>query len=233
MKNKNGLRLSVMTIVGVLVSACSSSPTPNYYTLQSKVTPIVNSGVRVIEVLPVGLPDRLDRASIVVQDHQGKSKVLDNDRWTSTLSTQLRDGLSAGLQQKLGAVDRYNSGMTAGQMAYRIAADFSNFDVIDDSTHRMLSNSENHYINVMVTWIIKADVPVAMTASASPQTNLQNHSLSCRTSFTVPIQGESRKINNIVAASTQSLNRIIENIADSVVMMNAKKVVNIKGVTCT
>ncbi|MDU4394144.1 MAG: hypothetical protein E7I55_09160, partial [Acinetobacter ursingii] len=93
----------------------------------------------------------------------------------------------------------------------------------------------DHYMNVMVTWIIKADIPLAMETSATNQatTTLQNRSISCRTHFTVPIQGERRNINNIVAASTQSLNRIIENIADSVVMMNAKKVVSIDGVTCS
>ncbi|MCU4356830.1 PqiC family protein [Acinetobacter ursingii] len=235
MKNKNNFRLGVVILTGVFLSACSNSPTPNYYTLQAKATPITHSGVRVIEVMPVGLPDRLDRASIVVQDHQGRSKVLDNDRWTSTLSTQLRDGLSAGLQQKLGAVDRYNSGMSAGQVSYRIATDFSNFDVIEDSANHPLTSTHDHYMNVMVTWIIKADIPLAMESSATNQatTTLQNRSISCRTHFTVPVQGERRNINNIVAASTQSLNRIIENIADSVVMMNAKKVVSIDGVTCS
>jgi uncharacterized lipoprotein YmbA len=39
----------------IMLSACSSSTTPNYYTLVPKVTPIVSSNVRVIEVLPVGL----------------------------------------------------------------------------------------------------------------------------------------------------------------------------------
>ncbi|MEC8058446.1 MAG: hypothetical protein VX136_15320, partial [Pseudomonadota bacterium] len=140
-----------------------------------------------------------------------------------------------GLQQKLGAVDRYNSGMSAGQVSYRIATDFSNFDVIEDSTNHALTSAHDHYMNVMVTWIIKADIPLAMETSATNQatTTLQNRSISCRTHFTVPIQGERRNINNIVAASTQSLNRIIENIADSVVMMNAKKVVSIDGVTCS
>ncbi|MCU4412848.1 PqiC family protein [Acinetobacter sp. WU_MDCI_Axc73] len=233
MKNKNNFRLGGVILAGVFLSACSSSPTPNYYTLQAKGTPIINSGVRVIEVMPVGLPDRLDRASIVLQDHQGKSKVLDNDRWTSTLSTQLRDGLSAGLQQKLGAVDRYNSGMSTGQVSYRIATDFSNFDVIEDSANHQLTRVHDHYINVMVTWIIKPDIPLAMETSATTQTALQKRSISCRTRFTVPIEGERRNMNNIVAASTQSLNRIIGNIADSVVMMNAKKIVSIDGVTCS
>ncbi|MBK0063136.1 MULTISPECIES: membrane integrity-associated transporter subunit PqiC [unclassified Acinetobacter] len=232
MKNKNYFRLGLVATV-IFVSACSSSPTPNYYTLQAKVTPIQNSGVNVIEVLPVGLPDRLDRASIVLQDNQGKSKVLDNDRWTSTLSTQLRDGLSAGLQQKLGAVDRYNSGMTAGQVSYRIATDFSNFDVIDGLNRSAFTDSNDHYINVMVTWIVKPDISAVQNSAALAQRNLANRSLSCRTSFTVPIQGESRNIHNIVVASTQSLNRIIDNIASSVVMLNANKMVNVNGVTCS
>lgn len=93
--------------------------------------------------------------------------------------------------------------MSAGQVSYRIATDFSNFDVIEDSANHALTSTHDHYMNVMVTWIIKADVPLAMESSATNQatTTLQNRSISCRTHFTVPIQGERRNINNIVAAS--------------------------------
>ncbi|MFX7333333.1 ABC-type transport auxiliary lipoprotein family protein, partial [Acinetobacter baumannii] len=89
-------------------------------TLTPKVTPVSNSTVQVIEVLPVGIPDRLDRAPLVLQESNGKSTVLDNERWTSTLGTQLRDTLSAGLQQKLGAIDSYSSGLSGNnQPLYR------------------------------------------------------------------------------------------------------------------
>ncbi|WP_213694926.1 membrane integrity-associated transporter subunit PqiC, partial [Acinetobacter baumannii] len=91
---------SGVLLTAIAMTACSSSPTPNYYTLTPKVTPVSNSTVQVIEVLPVGIPDRLDRAPLVLQESNGKSTVLDNERWTSTLGTQLRDTLSAGLQQK-------------------------------------------------------------------------------------------------------------------------------------
>lgn len=238
MINKNCLNVpQLQGLSGMLMlfmlSACSSSPTPDYYTLQPKVVPLQDSGIHVIEVLPIGLPDRLDRSPLVIQDSRGRSKVLDNDRWTSTLSTQLRDGLSAGLQQKLGAVDRYNSGMTAGQVSYRIATDFSNFDAIDDSSFQTFANSEAHYIQVMLTWIIKRDLPILM---GNPPIHLSDASysqLSCRTSFTIPIQEDSKKIDHIVQASTQALNQVIENIAASVVMMHTKKIVHINGVTCS
>ncbi len=42
-------------LTAVAMTACSSSPTPNYYTISPKITPAVSSSIRVIEVLPVGL----------------------------------------------------------------------------------------------------------------------------------------------------------------------------------
>lgn len=58
-----GLLLAIVGLAG-----CSSSPTPNYYSLTPTVKPLVSSNVRVIEVLPVGLPDRLNRAPLVLQE---------------------------------------------------------------------------------------------------------------------------------------------------------------------
>lgn len=152
----------------IMLSACSSSTTPNYYTLVPKVTPIVSSNVRVIEVLPVGLPDRLNRAPLVIQNNNGQSKVLDNERWTSTLSAELRDGLSAGLQQKLGAVDRYSSGMTGGKVSYRIATDFSRFDIINNLT----SDKSNRAVEISVAWIIKREDPFKVLSEKPIQTRL-------------------------------------------------------------
>ncbi len=48
----------------------------------------------------MALPDRLNRIPLVLQQPSGESKVLDNDRRTSTFSSELRDSLSAGLQRK-------------------------------------------------------------------------------------------------------------------------------------
>ena len=51
-------------LTAIAMTACSSSPTPNYYTLTPKVTPVSNSTVQVIEVLPVGIPDRFRPCTI-------------------------------------------------------------------------------------------------------------------------------------------------------------------------
>ncbi|WP_335951252.1 PqiC family protein [Acinetobacter beijerinckii] len=214
----------------IMLSACSSSTTPNYYTLVPKVTPIVSSNVRVIEVLPVGLPDRLNRAPLVIQNNNGQSKVLDNERWTSTLSAELRDGLSAGLQQKLGAVDRYSSGMTGGKVSYRIATDFSRFDIINNLT----SDKSNRAVEISVAWIIKREDPFkVLSEKTNPNTTNTINQLSCRMSFTQPILNDLNKTQDVVNASSIGLSRVIDAVAASVNMVDEKRIMTMNGVTCS
>ncbi len=212
------------------LTACSSSTTPNYYTLAPKIVPLVNStNIRVIEVMPVGLPDRLDRAPLVLQEMSGKSNVLDNERWTSTLGAELRDGLSAGLQQKIGAVDRYNSGMMGGQISYRISADFSRFDIVEHASPQSLKGDVNRDVDVTVAWTIKVDDPNRPLT----QTKTPNSPLSCRMAFSTPVTKDGNKIQNVVGASRQSLSRVIEAVSASVIAVEAKKTVTVQNVVCS
>ena len=192
----------------LLLGACSMSSTPNYYTLASGGGAIPSNALRMIEVLPVGLPDRLDRMQIVLQDAAGKSQLLDQQRWTSTLSSELRDGLSAGLQQRLGAADRYRSGSTTTLPVYRIATDFSHFDVVKDQS--------GVNINVAVTWTINRTENISGT-TATVQAKRQ---LACRMSFnTLANSPAASEIDAMVSASRQSLDRISGAIAASVFML--------------
>ncbi|MFW1950503.1 PqiC family protein [Acinetobacter beijerinckii] len=225
--NKKVIVNTGLVLMAIMLSACSSSTTPNYYTLVPKVTPIVSSNVRVIEVLPVGLPDRLNRAPLVIQNNNGQSKVLDNERWTSTLSAELRDGLSAGLQQKLGAVDRYSSGMTGGKVSYRIATDFSRFDIINNLT----SDKYNRAVEISVAWIIKREDPFkVLSAKTNPNTINQ---LSCRMLFTQPILNDLNKTQDVVNASSIGLSLVIDAVAASVNMVDEKRIMTMNGVTCS
>ncbi len=198
----------------LFISACSSSPTPNYYTLTTMmVKPVPTNAVRIIEVLPVDLPDRLDRTQIVLQTANGQSKVLDLQRWTSTLSSELKDGLSAGLLQRLGAVDRYASGSPTTLPVYRIAANFSNFDALRGASKNVDS------INVAATWTvsrIEDSVNLAPNASSSSKP----HSIACRMMFSLPANTDStNEVDAVVAASRQSLDKVVTAIAASVVSL--------------
>ncbi|OTG83648.1 PqiC family protein [Acinetobacter sp. ANC 4648] len=223
--------ISRLTLLSMLIglTACSSSPTPNYYTLTPKITPLISAtNIRMIEVLPVGLPDRLNRIPMVLQEISGKSNVLDNERWTSILASELRDGLSAGLQQKLGAVDRYNSGVRGSGVSYRIATDFSHFDIVDQPSTNLLMGPIDRKIEVAVAWTIKPDNP----SRALTQMNTQNLQLSCRMTFTDIVATDGNKIQAIVDASRQSLNQVINAVAASVVAVESKTKVNRPDVVC-
>lgn len=195
-------------VVSLMLAACSTSSTPNYYTLISSSVAMPSSTLRVIEVLPVGLPDRLDRTQIVLQEASGQSQVLDLQRWTSTLSSELRDGLSAGLQQRLGAVDRYRSGSTTTLPVYRIATDFSHFDVVRD--HSGVN------INVAATWTINR----VENISGSTATVQAKSQVACRIAFnTLADTKHLSEVNALVGASRHSLDRVANAIATSVLVM--------------
>ncbi|MCU4639555.1 PqiC family protein [Acinetobacter courvalinii] len=207
----------------LLIAACSGSPTPNYYTLANKVTPLPSSRVKVIEVLPVGLPDRINRAPLVIQEINGRSNILDNERWTSTLGAELRDNLSAGLQQKLGAVDRYNSGMIGGKVSYRVATDFSHFDIVNTTS----ANIKN--VEVSVAWIIKRNDPNITI----DQNSTQNQQLACRMTFSQPVSASNNQIAPIVSTASTSLSRVIDAMAVSIAALDSKIPVSVAGAVCS
>lgn len=215
---------SGLFLTAVAMTACSSSPTPNYYTISPKITPAVSSSIRVIEVLPVGLPDRLDRAPLVLQDSNGKSTVLDNERWTSTMSTQLRDTLSAGLQQKLGAIDSYSSGLAGNnQPLYRVSTDFSHFDIVDKRD-----------INIAVSWVVKRQIPPTQLESSNPKviTNAGSQ-LNCRIAFKQPIDQKAKKMDAIVNASSEAMTQIINTVSSSIVALDSNKKSVISNGVCS
>ena len=199
-------------LFALIVSGCSSSPTPKFYSLstQTQTSSSSNQKVRMIEVLPVGLSDRLNRIPLVIQQENGQAKVLFDDRWTSTLSAELRDAVSARLQQTLGAVDRYNSGMTGGQAAYRIALDFSNFDFIEKS-------NQQRFMLMNATWTLRYDDPNRpLSTPKNAQTLPQRHQLSCRMSFYEEIPQKSRDLNTLVTVSQKAIDHLSISIASSV-----------------
>lgn len=224
-------------IAGAGLGACSSTPVPSYYTITPTVTALPANQVKLIELLPVAVPDRLDRAQIVIQDSNGKSTMLDNQRWSSALSAELHDGLASGLQQALGAVDRYNSGMAGNQVAYRIATDFSRFDVLKTPTvNKSILDKDVLSIHVVVSWIIKrldpATLPVSASAKNSPDPNRQ---LSCRMTFSTPVAVQGRAyIPDVVAASQLALNRVVDSMARTVVAVDqAAAVPVLPDVSCS
>jgi len=118
--------LILLALAAALLNGCAS-PEPRYYTLASGAASTTVPGAQPIwiEVSPVRVPERLNRAQLVVADGgtAGGLKMLDRSRWSSPLPDELRDALSQQLQANLGAVDTYQQGLSELEPVYRITTE--------------------------------------------------------------------------------------------------------------
>lgn len=132
MMMRQSMLVPLILVATVMIDGCAS-PEPRYYTLaagSSDTATTVPAGIRRtlaprwIEVMPVRVPERMNRAQLMVRDGSGGGiKLLDTSRWTSPLPDELRDALSQHLQSSLDAVDIYQHGLPATTPAIRVTAE--------------------------------------------------------------------------------------------------------------
>jgi uncharacterized lipoprotein YmbA len=117
-----------MIVIAMGISSCAS-PETHYYSLAQDSTSSQNDRVKQvpaqalwIEVAPVHVPERLNRQNIVLTNRDGTLKRLEHDKWSAPLPEEMRDLLSQELQQRLGAVDNYQLGVSGVAPVYSITA---------------------------------------------------------------------------------------------------------------
>ncbi|KVU61446.1 hypothetical protein WL28_00700 [Burkholderia ubonensis] len=118
------------TLGASILTGCAS-PEPRYYTLEQasagraaveQCAAAPPTGSRWIEVAPVAVPERLNRANLILNQRNGTFKLLEQDRWLAPLPDELRDALSQRLQSSLGAVDVYQRDPSGVKPQYRVTA---------------------------------------------------------------------------------------------------------------
>jgi uncharacterized lipoprotein YmbA len=118
-----------------MFSACASKPN-NYYTLSvpaEKPVILADTAPVFIELVAVAVPERLARPQIVISQTGGNSAevvMLEQHRWISSFENELRDGLTNGIVNSIGAIDVSKVGRQPTKPAWRIAVQLSQFDAI-------------------------------------------------------------------------------------------------------
>src|ERR1700732_3881590 len=96
------LKTMALTATALWLTACSSSPPVRFYSLATPEanaqtaapTPIPTRRTAIfIDVGPVGVPERLTRPQLVVQQGD-RMEILEQDRWTSSFNNELHDTLA-------------------------------------------------------------------------------------------------------------------------------------------
>ena len=123
-------------VVITLLSACSSPPV-RYHTLLAPASPVATLSPMAnttraapffIDVLPVGVPAQIDTSQLVIRQGDSGAVVLDNDRWLSPLSEEIRTALSADLTQRLNTQDVSGLVRSADTPVVRIHLQVRRFD---------------------------------------------------------------------------------------------------------
>jgi uncharacterized protein len=90
-----GLALPMATV------ACSASPNPVLYTIESRPGPTFAAGPKIVVLRDIGLASYLDRKEIVRSSEDYKLGVMSNDWWGESLGALLARVLIVELSQRL------------------------------------------------------------------------------------------------------------------------------------
>jgi len=150
----------VLLAAAALAGGCAADNPDRYYTLASPAEPSAVAPVAgpplFIEVAPVAVPERLAKPQMLVRRKPQSAEVelLEQSRWTSSFEKELRDALSAGISERLGAIDASKAARQAGDLpSWRITMQLTQFDAVQDDR-----------IDAAMNWSLRrTDAPRAVT----------------------------------------------------------------------
>lgn len=127
--------------VGVLTLAGCASPPAQHYTLSrtdrpslqatSMALPPAATSVGPYTLSEISVPAQVDNISLVVRQGDGRLMVLNEDRWSGSLASQLLTAVSQSLTQKLGMPPIQKLvAEAASSSVTRIQLDVQRFDLI-------------------------------------------------------------------------------------------------------
>lgn len=120
----------LIALLGLVALGCSRpSPTVTFHTLTPLAKPAPAARPLALEIMPVQLPELLQRSQIVVLEDQGVHRLASTHRWGNTLEKDLQRVLIENLSALLGSssVVAYPQGGASGA-TYRLALDVSQCD---------------------------------------------------------------------------------------------------------
>jgi len=184
-------------LIAIALSGCGSSPPVHYHALNSSAPPQATGSARMlVEILPVAVPERLNREEMVLSSASGQIDVRDGDHWAAPLSDEVRQLLSDALWERLQASDTYRAPVApsaSGLAQYRLALRIERFEALP-----------GHAALVQGSWTVR-HLP-------------QGQSATCRASISAPLPVATPDAAAVALSDgTGQLSRLV---ADSIERLN-------------
>lgn len=156
-----------LLVLLALLCGCASSPPVHYHALINTAAPQPGGSARArVEILPIAVPERVNRTEMVLTDAHGALDVRDSDHWAAPLPDEIRQWIADALWRRLRAIDSYQAPVVASNSdtlpQYRLALRIDRFDATPGGN-----------ASVEASWTLR---PLPQGPSAS-----------CRASFTVAL----------------------------------------------
>lgn len=125
-------RLALPAALMLALSACGASTPLRYHALSTAAGAQPAGGAALlVEVLPVAVPERVNREEVVLVTAQGGLEVRSGDRWAAPLADEMRQLVDDALWRRLRAADVYAAPpapATGGLPQYRLALRLERLD---------------------------------------------------------------------------------------------------------
>ncbi|MCX5540470.1 PqiC family protein [Paraburkholderia sp. CNPSo 3076] len=121
-----------VSIIGLSVLTACASPATRFYTLGTDAQPTMASSKAGsssrIDIRPVQVPPSVARSQLVVQVNATQVKVLEDDRWASSLPDEIRYALIAGVSQEADGPGAKAVMRNEDDPVYQVAVDVQRFE---------------------------------------------------------------------------------------------------------
>lgn len=129
------IRISLLALtLAAALSGCGTSPAPHYHALGVAAPAQATGGAKLlVEILPVAVPERLNREEMVLTGESGQLDVRDGDHWAAPLADEIRQILADTLWRRLWAADVYQAPVVpvaGGPSQYRLALRIERFEAV-------------------------------------------------------------------------------------------------------
>ena len=129
----HSMRVVAVAVWIVMLYACVSSPTVQFYTLSAEAKPDqVSGGTHAgIVIGPVGLPDVIDRPQVVIRTGANQVSLTEEHRWAESLKTSIPRviGENLGLLLSTGKIWAYPQ-TPPGPVDYRVQVMIQRFESV-------------------------------------------------------------------------------------------------------
>ena len=191
------LQSAALVSTVIALSGCGNSPPIHYHPRNSATSPQTSGSAKLlVEILPVALPERLNREEMVLTNGAGQLDVRDNDHWAAPLSDEVRQILSDTLWGQLGGADVYQAPVAPSATSlpqYRLAVRVERFEAVP-----------GHTAMVQGSW----------TARRLPQ----GRAATCRANIVIPLP--ERTPEAAAAALSDGTGQLMRLVVDSIGRLN-------------